>query len=183
MLNRKRSLAVLALAGLLLAGLIPPALALKARSDAAADLLEAQTQLDRLLVAERRGAAKANGSFRLGAAPAEAFLDAQTPGLATAQLEAHLSKVAASLRASLVSSSAQQADRADGSDMIRVQANVEVDYEALPALLYKLESGEPYVFVESLILRPVNAVQNRSEQGSLIRASLGLKALWRAGQS
>jgi hypothetical protein len=182
MLSRKRSLALLALGGLLVVGVIPPILALHARSDAAETLSDARAQLDRLLVAERRGAAKANGPTQLGEAPADAFLDAQTPGLATAQLEAHVSKVAASLRASLVSSSAQQPDRSDGPDMIRVQANVELDYEALPALLYRLESGEPYVFVESLILRPANSSSSRNAQTSM-RASLGLKALWRASRS
>ena len=183
MLSRKRSLALLALAGFLLAIVIPPALALKARSDAAVTLVDAQAQLDRLLGAERRAAAKANGSGHPGEAPAEAFLDAQTPGLATAQLEAHVAKLAASLHASLASSSAQQPDRSDGPDTIRVQANIELDYDALPALLYKLESGEPYVFVESLTVRPANASSSHNAQNVPMRVSFGLKALWRAARS
>lgn len=183
MLNRKRSFALIALAGFLLAVAIPPALAVRARAEAEATLTETQAQLDRLLGAERRATAKANGSGHLGEAPVEAFLDAQTPGLATAQLEAHVAEVAASLHASLVSTSAQQPDRSDGPDAIRVQANIELDYDALPALLYKLESGEPYVFVESLTLRPVNASASRNAQNAPMRVSFGLKALWRAARS
>jgi general secretion pathway protein M len=183
MIHRKRSLALLALAGFLLAAAIPPALAVRARADAEETLTETQAQLDRLLGAERRATAKANGSGYLREAPIEAFLDAQTPGLATAQLEAHLAKIAASLHANLVSSSAQQPDRSDGPDTIRVQANIELDYDALPMLLYKLESGEPYVFVESLALRPVNASASRNAHNVAMRVSFGLKALWRAARS
>ena len=183
MFNRKRSLALLALAGFLFAAAIPPALAVRVRSDAEETLTETHAQLDHLLGAERRAAAKAKGSGPLGEAPVEAFLDAQTPGLATAQLEAHVAKIAASLHASLVSSSAQQPDRSDGPDTIRVQANIELDYDALPALLYKLESGEPYVFVESLTLRPANVSAGRNAQNVPMRVSFGLKALWRAARS
>ena len=183
MLSRKRSLALLALAGFLVAVTVPPALSIRARFDVGETLADAEAQLDRLLGAERRAAVKANGPDGGGEAPADAFLDAQTPGLATAQLEAHLVKLAASVRASLVSSNAQQPDRADGPDTIRVQANVELDYDALPALLYRLEAGEPYVFVESLVLRPINASPSRNTQTTLMRVSLGLKALWRAPRS
>lgn len=183
MVSRKRSLALLVLAGFFLSVAIPPVLALKARSGAAETLAETQAQLDHLLGAERRAAVKADGKGHRSEARAEAFLDAQTPGLATAQLEAQVAKVATSLHASLVSSGAQQPDRADGPDTIRVQANIELDYDALPALLYKLESGEPYIFVESLTLRPVSASSSRNAQNALMRASFGLKALWRATRS
>jgi general secretion pathway protein M len=183
MLTRKRSFALLALAGFVVTCAIPPVVALKARSDAADELADARTQLDRLVGAERRAASKTSAPVHVGEAPAEAFLNAQTPGLASAQLEAHVSDLAASVNASLASSSAQQPDRPDGPNIIRIQANVDLDYSALQTLLYKLESGAPYIFVESLTLRPANAASNRGAHGLPMRASLGLKALWRAGQT
>jgi general secretion pathway protein M len=129
-----------------------------------------------LTAAQRRVGDKASDRAPMAEAPAEAFLSAQTPGLATAQLEAYLSNLAETFHASLTSSSAQQADSSDTPDIVRIQAHIDVAYEALQPLLYKLEAGAPYVFVDSLTLRPASAA---SKQGAPMRALLSLKAIWR----
>ena len=182
-MSSRRRLALFALAGVLAAAALPPFLALQARSDALTERAEAEAQLDRLMSAERRAAAKTKGLAEIGQAPPEAFLNAQTPGLATAQLEAHVSDLAATVRANLVSSAAQQQDRSDEPGAIRIQANVDLDYDALQALLYELEAGAPYIFVESMTVRPAGASSVGRAGPGLMRASLGLKALWRAGST
>jgi general secretion pathway protein M len=178
-LNRERRFALLALFGLLLVCAIAPALALKARSDAAQALADANDLVKRLTAAQRRVGDKAGDRAPMAEAPPEAFLSAQTPGLATAQLEAYLSDLAETFHASLTSSSAQQADSSDTPDIVRVQAHIDVDYESLQPLLYKLEAGAPYIFVDSLALRPANAASKRGGEGAPMKATLGLKAIWR----
>jgi general secretion pathway protein M len=178
-LGRERRFALLALFGLLLVCAIAPALALKARSDAGQALDDANDLVRRLTAAQRRVGDKPGGRAPMAEAPGEAFLSAQTPGLATAQLEAYLSDLAETFHASLTSSSAQQADSSDTPDIVRIQAHIDVDYGSLQPLLYKLEAGAPYVFVDSLTLRPADAASQRGVQGAPMKATLSLKAIWR----
>jgi general secretion pathway protein M len=48
-------------------------------------------------------------------------------------------------------------------------------------VLYQLESGTPYVFVDALSVQPVNATAGRSVEDPLLRTTLSLRALWRRG--
>ena len=178
-LSREQGFALLALLGFLLACAAAPALALKARSDAAQALLDENDLLRRLTAAQRRAVDKAGDRPQASEAPAAAFLSAQTPGIATAQLESYLATVAQKFRANLASSSVLPADQSDTPDIVRIQANIDVEYEALQPLLYKLEADTPYVFVDLLTLRPANASSKRTTRGSPMRATLNLKAIWR----
>ena len=114
------------------------------------------------------------------AAPPQAFLDAPTQGLAGAQLQAYLAQLAESQRAGLMSSGGEPAKREDPPDTIRLQATLEMSLEALRALLYQLESGTPYVFVEVLAVQPVTTA-GRAAENPLLRATLSIRALWRRG--
>src|SRR2546430_7843435 len=98
-LNREQTISLSALALLLVlcAGLVQ--YAMQARADAARELAERQETVTQL---EAR--ARANGPGRsIGAAPATAFLDAPTQGLAGAQLQAHVAQAAGAQQAALVS--------------------------------------------------------------------------------
>jgi general secretion pathway protein M len=180
-LSREKYLAIAALVALVLIGAIAPTMALLERSDAEQALSDERDLVSQLVAAKQRANKQKQEPMQLAEAPPEAFLKAQTAGLAIAQLEAYFSTLAQANRANLVSASAQPADQSDAPDIVRVQVNIEVEYEALQPLLYKLETGAPYVFVDSLRLRSEAPSSNKGRQRGLpLKATLGLKAIWRS---
>ena len=79
--------------------------------------------------------------------------------------------------AALVSFGMQASAGEEVADAVRIEASLDISLRALQVLLYQLESGTPYVFVESMTVRPsasAGAVANAP-----LRVTLGLRALWR----
>jgi len=177
-LNREQMICLGALSLLLLTCFLGITFSLQAWSSAATELAQRREVFSRLEARSRSGI-NAPGR-KTGAAPAAAFLEAATAGIATAQLQAHLSELAGTHRATLISYGAEQAQREDAADFVRVQATVEIAHSALQALLYALESRTPYVFIDSLTLAPPGT--QRAGADPTLRLSLGLHALWRRGQ-
>lgn len=175
-LDREQLVSVAALALLLFICLCTLGFVFQARHDAADELAQRRELLSRL---ETR--VRSEPERRIAAAPAAAFLDAPTQGLASAQLQAYLAKLAETERASLMSSGGEATKREDAPDTIRLQATLELSAAALRALLYRIESGTPYVFVEALSVQPVSTAAGRAAENPLLRASLSLRALWRKG--
>jgi general secretion pathway protein M len=158
-----------------------PSFALFARSQAQQALSEEEELIGRLATAKRHVKNQTDAPV-LTAAPPEAFLRAQTSGLAIAQLEAYFSDLAQAGHVSVVSASAQPSEQADGPDIVRIQVSVDIEYEALQPLLYQLETGAPYVFVDTLRLRAANLSSDKasSSHHAQMKATLGLKAIWRS---
>jgi general secretion pathway protein M len=173
-LNRERIYAVGALLLTVLVAVAAPIWSLQQRSEALQDLADNQELLDKLEAAHQRVAGK-TGQHRPTKAPQEAFVNASSSGLASAQLESYLSQLIGKARANLVSSSVKPADRSDGPDTLRIQMNLEVPYETLQSLLYQLEAGTPYVFVDSMSVLPEHA----HEASAPMKVTLNLRAFWR----
>jgi general secretion pathway protein M len=176
-LDREQVISVAALSLLLLVCACAVELSFQARSDAVQEFTERSETISRLEATSRR---KTPGSASV-AAPAAAFLDAPTQGLASAQLQAYLAQVAGAEQAGLISSGLDSAKRDDPSDTIRLQATLDVSLSALQSMLYQLESGSPYVLVEALTVQPAGAAAGRPAEDPLLRATLSLRAFWRRG--
>jgi general secretion pathway protein M len=174
--DRQQAISVAALVLLLLpcVGVLGPLL--QARADAAREVFERRETLSRL-----EGSLRKISNRPTAVAPPVAFLDASTQGLASAQLQSYLAQLANDHRASLVSSGSEVAKRDDAPDTIRLQATVDMNLKALRALLYQLESGTPYVFVDALTVQPAGAVAGRAVEDPLLRTTLSLRAFWRRG--
>jgi hypothetical protein len=178
-LDREQTLSLGALALILVACACLVQYAIQARSEAAEQLGERRETVARL---EAR--ARADGPGRtITTAPASAFLDAATQGLAGAQLQAYLTQTAGAQQAAIISSGLEPTKREDTPDTIRLQATFEVGLVALQAILYRLESGTPYVFVEALAIQPAGAAGGRPPEDPLLRATLSVRAFWRKGSS
>lgn len=174
--DRDQVVAVGALCTLLMISAGTMAGALQARSSALQRLDEQRDQLA-ALEARSRPAANRRAQTRNLAAPAIAFLDAPTSGLATAQFQAYLSDLVAGQHAVLVSSGVP-ADRDDKSDAIKLQISLNATLSALQALLYRLESGTPYVFVDALLMQPGGSGE-RTAADPLLKVNLTVHAFWR----
>jgi general secretion pathway protein M len=157
------------------AGLVGWSLAV--RAGAAQELSERQDVLARL-EAGIRSKGDAHGLIGRTKAPAAAFVDAPTLGLASATLEAHVTQLAGH-HATLVSFAVQSGSPADAGEAIHIEASMDVGQRALQSLLYELESGTPYVFVESMTVRPAAAAAQAGAADPQLRVTLGLRALWR----
>jgi general secretion pathway protein M len=177
-LDREQQISLGALAALLVVFATAMMTCLQVRSDAAQELAEREEVLSRLEVR-----AKSVGEARAPiAAPSAAFLDAPTQGLAGSQLQAYLLQMAGTDHAVLISTGIQPTKREDPPDSIRLQATLDANLEALQTLLYQLESGTPYVFVESLAVQLLGAKSEHAED-PLLRVSLGLRAIWQRSKT
>jgi len=189
-LDREQALSVGALVALVIACLLAVELSFQARSGAVESLAERRALVARL---EARIKARAEAGDRNGSAPPAAFVDAPTQGLAAAQLQGYLAQTAEDHRAVLISSGVENAKREDSPDTIRLQATLDASLNELQALLFRLESGTPYVFVESLTMQPAatvapsgqpsSAVAAAGAPASLLRVTLSLRAMWRRGNT
>jgi general secretion pathway protein M len=177
-LDREQIVSVGVLAALLLVCFGLMGLSFQMRSNAAQELADRHELLSRL---EARAKARSDARARPGSAPAAAFLDAPTQGLAVAQLQAHLVQMADIHHSVLVSSGVEPAKREDPPDSIRLQATLEMSLQALQAFLYQLESGTPYVFVEQLAVQLAGTASQRAVEDPLLRVTFGLRANWRRG--
>lgn len=179
-LNREQLIALAAAALILVLCLTAVTLSLQVRSEAYAELGE---KMDALALLESRvgGGAKARGPVRNPAAPATAFLTTSTQGLAGAELQAYLAQLASAQNAEVVSSGVQPTGRDDAPETIRLQATLTATIGSLQTLLYQLETGTPYVFVDSVAVQLPNAGVAGARQDPVLRVTLGIRALWRKG--
>jgi general secretion pathway protein M len=178
-LDREQAISVGVLAALAVACMAAVGVSLQAWSDAAQERDDRRSQLTRL---EARAKARNDARARSGAsAPAAAFLDAATQGLAVAELQAHLLQLADAHHCLVISSGMEPTKREDGAEQIRLQATVEASSQSLQTFLYQLESGTPYVFVDALTVQLTGAASQRTADDPLLRVTFGLRAIWRRG--
>ena len=175
-LNREQAVSVAVLVLLLLACAFAVGLSFLMRFDAGQELAERREMLSRLQTRMRADAGRSNAT-----APPAAFLDAPTQGIAYAKLQAYLEQLADLQHAGLMSSGGEAAKREEAPDTIRLQATLEMNLNALRAMLYQLESGTPYVFVDALTVQPASATAGHVIEDPLLRATLSLRAFWRRG--
>jgi general secretion pathway protein M len=175
-LDREQAISVGALVLLLLVSVSVVGVSFQARSDAVREISERREMLSRLEAKLRASASRPTAT-----APPAAFLDASTPALASAQLQSYLGQLAGDQHASLVSSGGEAAKRDDAADTIRLQATLDMNQHSLRAVLYRLESGTPYVFVDALAVQSISATAGRAVEDPPLRTTLSLRAFWRRG--
>ncbi|MBO0763984.1 MAG: hypothetical protein J2P50_05270 [Hyphomicrobiaceae bacterium] len=150
-------------------------LALEQRGDA---LQEATERRDALAQLEAR--LRGDSRHPRGSAPAAAFLEAPTQGIATAQLQSYVAQATGNQNAIIVSTNVEPAKKND-AQAIRIEATVDSGLNSLQALLHQLETKTPYVFVESLAVQLPGGASTRPAQDPLLRSTLVLRAIWRKG--
>ena len=175
-LDREQAVSLAVLVLLMLTCVCAAGLSLQMRSDAGQELAQRRELLSRLETRMR-----ADTGRPIAAAPPTAFLTAPTQGIASAQLQAYLAQLADLQHAGLMSSGEEAAKRDEAPDTIRLQATLDMNMKALRAMLYQLESGTPYVFVDALTVQPGSSTAGRIIEDPPLRATLSLRAFWRRG--
>jgi general secretion pathway protein M len=123
---------------------------------------------------------RAGAAVQAGRAPAAALIDAPTQGQAGAQLEAYLARLATAQGASVMSSGIE-GERKGEPEAIRVQATLETSLSSMQTLVYQLETGTPYVVLESLSVQAAAGGPSAAVADPPLRVVLVLRALWRRG--
>jgi general secretion pathway protein M len=176
-LSRQQAAAVGAVFALLLACALAAGFSLRMHSDAAEELAERRAVLARLVQASKSGGASTYS--KVAEAPPSAFIDAPSQGQAGAQLQSYFSRLALEQNAT-VASSGVEAPTQETPDAIRIQATLEISLNALQALLYSLETGTPYLTVDSLAIQPAGAAA-LGMQDAPLRVTLMVRGQWRRG--
>jgi len=176
-LNPQQMIAVCLAFGVVAASILSVTLVFMARADALAELNDRQEQLERLQAAYAQRARTGKAHVQERDAPESAFLSATTAALAGAQLQTRLTDLVALQKANVASSGIQKTSR-DDEDVIRLQATFDMKLTALQTLLYDLETGTPYMFVDALSIQPQGNAP-RSTDEPLLHVTMTLRAIWR----
>ena len=177
-LDRDQAFAIGALCLLVLMCALTVAISIESRSDALQVLDEKRALLARLEQQSRTRFKQGNQANPTAAAPTSAFLNARTQGLASAELLTYVTRLAAEQGTGLISSGIESASQ-NSPDEILIQASMDMRSKPLQALIFKLETGTPYIFVESLTVVPVNGAALGSVQDPTLHVTIVLRALWR----
>jgi general secretion pathway protein M len=105
------------------------------------------------------------------------FLRGVSGSITQAELLKHISKQIASESGVIISSSIDDAALAapNKDHAIRIRTEFKMNNDHLQALLYKIESGIPYLFVDNLVLRPAPEAGSRD----LLHAQMTIYGQWR----
>jgi general secretion pathway protein M len=100
------------------------------------------------------------------------FLEGQTVTVASAALLQQIAAAITGAGGRIVSSEVKPQGERSGDAFIHVVANCELEERALPHLLYGIEAGMPFLFIEQFVAEaPAN-------EGGRMHVALGVSGLW-----
>jgi len=177
-LGRREAFAVAVYAGVVIA-LLAMSLALVADlHEKSAEVAAAQMRLDQLVERSRSGLPAAIGSNP--GVTGSPFLDGRTITIAGAALQQRIEAAVAKAGGELMSSQVQL----DGPDakngFVNLTASVEAGQPAVQTILYDIEAGMPYLFVDKLSIQSPE-VFGEPESGRM-RMTIGVAGQWRSSQ-
>lgn len=132
----------------------------------------------RLADLDGRARAKAAPSADGGAlATGSPFLEGQTVTLAGAALQQRIERAVAKVGGALLSSQVDLDGPEAGDGVVKLMANLEIAQSALQPLLYDLEAGMPYLFVDSLDAQAPQAFGEG--ESAPMRIAISVSGEWR----
>src|SRR5262245_9901446 len=106
--------------------------------------------------------------------PGSPFLEGQTMTTASAALLQRVTTIITSAGGSLVSTEIVQRGTQSKDGYVTALANCELEQEALQKVLYEIEAGLPFLFVDQLQVQPLL----EAGQGGRLRVLLGVAGFW-----
>jgi len=151
---------------------------------AAADLLDQRrtvAQSEALLAQLERGRQSAAATNETADAPqGSPFLEGQTVTVAGAALLARVAAAVTRVGGNVLSSQVDVKEAQQKAGLVAMVASLEVTQPDLQKLLYDLEAGMPYLFVDQLTVSAPDTV-TRGEGGRL-RVVLGVSGQWQGAK-
>lgn len=130
---------------------------------------------------ERAAASSSLGNAHVAAdAPAGSpFLEGQSQTIASAALLQRVASAITRVGGNVVSSEVEPEDKALGAGIVRITATSELEQNSLQPLLYDLEAGMPFLFVNKFI---VQAPASGADSGRM-RVVLEISGQWQGLKS
>jgi general secretion pathway protein M len=175
-IGRRQALAVAAYVGVVTALLAVSLLLFADLRDKAAEAAAAQMRLDQL--SERSQPSLSASIASNAGASGSPFLDGQTITIAGAALQQRIEAAVAKANG-LLTSSQLELDGPDAKNgFVNLSASMEVSQPAVQTILYDIEAGMPYLFVDKLSIQSPE-VFGEPETGRM-RMTVGVVGQWRS---
>jgi general secretion pathway protein M len=144
------------------------------------DQRQAVTQAEELLAQLDRGRQSAAPNSEAGAPQGSPFLEGPTVTVAGAALLQRVAGAVTKAGGNILSSQVDVREAQQKAGLVSMVASLELGQPDLQKLLYDLESGMPYLFVDQLTVQAPDTV-TRSEGGRL-RVVLGVSGQWQGAK-
>ena len=175
-IGRRQALAVCSYLGVVIALLAISLVLIADLRDKAAEIDAAQARLDQL--SERSRTSLSASIASNGGVSGSPFLDGKTITIAGAALQQRIETAVAKAAGALMSSQVEL----DGPDakngFVGLTASMEVSQPAVQTILYDIEAGMPYLFVDKLSIQSPE-VFGEPETGRM-RMTVGVVGQWRS---
>lgn len=130
---------------------------------------------------EGRKPAPAGADARAGSAPTGSpFLEGPTVTVAGAALQQRVTGAVTKVGGNVLSSQVDLEGTKAKQGYVSLVASCEVDQPSLQQLLYDLEAGMPFLFVDQLVVQAPQA--GTGEDGGRMRVLLGVSGQWQGAQ-
>jgi general secretion pathway protein M len=147
---------------------------LMARRNAVAAATETLAQIEGRTPA-RRG--QPRGSAEVAVPAGSPFVEGATVSVAGAALLQRVAAATTQVGGNILSSQVDLQGSQSKAGFVTVTANFEVEQGALQQLLYDLEAGMPFVFVDQMVVQAPSRLTN--SQGAKLRVVLTVSGQWR----
>ncbi len=172
--GRKQALAALIYAGSLAALALAILWVLSGLAEQAASVSAQESFLDQIDNHKSKAGAGASGDANAMGSP---FLDGETITVAGASLQQRVDAAVKTAGGNVLSSQIELDGPQSKDGFVRLTANFEISQPALQQVLYDLEAGMPFLFVDALTVQTPQAV---GEKDARMRVLIGVSGQWLA---
>jgi general secretion pathway protein M len=178
--GRDRALVLLYYVAAILGLVVATWLALAGLADRYAAYSESAGLLARM--ESRRTPATQGGEDAGPAMKGSPFLEAPTLTIAGAELQKRVTALVRDVGGNVLSSQVDLQQPEGSTDHVSLTISAEIDQPAVQKLLYDIEAGMPFLFIDRLLLQPVEQ-QGGMIPGSRLRAQLSISGQWQQAKS
>ncbi len=147
--------------------------------DRSVALAAATDMLDQL---EGRKAAPGGAMISAEAPAGSPFIEGQTITVAGAALQQRVTGAVGKLGGNVLSSQVDLAGALSKQGFVSLVVSCEVEQPALQQLLYDLEAGMPFLFVDQLVVQAPEAGTGQEPTGGRMRVLLGVSGQWQGAK-
>jgi len=147
--------------------------------DRNAALAAATDMLDQI---EGRKLSPGGATIYAGAPAGSPFLEGQTVTVAGAALQQRITAAVGKLGGNVLSSQVDLAGTLSKEGFVSLVASCELDQPALQQLLYDLEAGMPFLFVDQLVVQAPEGGTGAEGTGGRMRVMLGVLGQWQGAK-
>jgi general secretion pathway protein M len=147
--------------------------------DRSVALTAATDMLDQI---EGRKASPGGAAASAGAPAGSPFLEGQTVTVAGAALQQRVTGAVGKLGGNVLSSQVDLQGTLSKEGFVSLVASCEVDQPVLQQLLYDLEAGMPFLFVDQLVVQAPEAGTGQEGAAGRMRGLLGVSGQWQGAK-